>query len=202
MPSMTIYIAKRRTPLVNRSTLAKASSKAGFLQDFLGVSFVKIICVWFLLGMTPAIAATGFPQSVPLRFGIDKSVELAAALTRYRNYYLDIVFHFKDEQQRTALKKIVGEPTPICKALNDCGVTPSFLVTIKAGMDVILREESKPIGYYAHGSSRFYRNILITPLKPGTYTITVEVTQSENEMANTTSTIDFSTDSREADLRN
>jgi hypothetical protein len=166
------------------------------------VSFVKIICVWFLLVLTPANAATGFPQSVPLRFGIDKSVELAADLTRYRNYYLDIVFHFKDEQQRALLKKIVGEPTPICKALNDCGVTPSFLVTIKEGMNVILREERKPIGYYAHGSSRFYRNILITPLKPGGYTITVEVTQSTNEIANTTATIDLSTDSREADLGN
>ena len=166
------------------------------------VSFVKIICVWFLLVLTPANAATGFPQSVPLRFGIDSSVELVADLSRYRNYYLDIVFHFKDEQQRTALKKIVGEPTPICKALNDCGVTPSFLVTIKGGMDVILQEERKPIGYYAHGSSRFYRNILITPLKPGNYTITVEVTQSENELANTTATIDLATDSREANLGN
>jgi hypothetical protein len=166
------------------------------------VSFVKIICVWFLLVLTPANAASGFPQSVPLRFGNDKSVELAADLTRYRNYYVDIVFHFKDEQQRAFLKKIVGEPTPICKALNDCGVTPSFLVTIKAGMDVILREERRPIGYYAHGASRFYRNILITPLKPGYYTITVEVTQSTNEIANTTATIDLSTDSREADLGN
>lgn len=202
MPTMTVYIAKGGTPFVNQSTSANASPEPDFFQAFLGVSFVKIICIWLLLVLTPAHAATGVPQSVPLRFGIDKSVELSADLTKHRNYYIDIVFHFKDEEQRTLLKKMVGEPAPICKALNDCGITPSFLVTIKAGKDVILREEKTPIGYYAHGSSRFYRNILITPLKPGNYTITVEVTQTANEIANTTATIDFSSDSREADLRN
>jgi hypothetical protein len=202
MPTMNFYIAEHRTPLIYRGTSANGSRGASFLQACLGVSSVKIFFVWFLLVLSPADAATGFPQSVPLRFGIDKSVELSADLTRYRNYYLDIVFHFNDEQQRTLLKKIVGEPAPICKALNDCGVTPSFLVTIKKGMDIILREERRPVGYYAHGSSRFYRNILITPLKPGNYTITVEVTQSTDEVANTTATVDFSTDSREADLRN
>jgi hypothetical protein len=171
------------------------------MHAFLKVS-VQRIFVWLLLLLLPADAATRLPSSAPLRFGIDKSVELPAELTRYRNYYVDIVFRSANAQQRIATKKIAGEPSPICKALNDCGVMPSFLVTIRAGADIVLKEERTPAGYYSHGSNEFYRNILIAPLRPGNYTIIVEITQSPDEMSDTAATIEVSTDARESDLRN
>jgi hypothetical protein len=127
---------------------------------------------------------------------------MPAELTRYRNYYVDIVFRSANAQQRAVAKKIAGEPTPICKASNDCGVMPSFLVTIRAGADIILKEERTPAGYYSHGSNEFYRNILIAPLRPGNYTIVVEVTQASDEMSGIAATIEVSTDARESDLRN
>lgn len=149
----------------------------------------------------PANAGTRLPTSVPLRFGVEQPVQLSASLTRHRNYYVDVVFYFKGADQRKVVKKIAGEPSPICKALNDCGVTPSFLVTITAGADIVLREERMPIGYYAHGSNEFYRNILIAPLKPGNYTVAVDVMQSPDEMKDISAAIELSTDPRASDLR-
>lgn len=160
----------------------------------------RTLCICLFLLTLPVNAATQLPISVPLRFNIDKFVELSANLTRHRNYYVDIVFYFKDADQRRVVKKIAGEPDPICKALNDCGVTPSFLITIRAGDDVISREERTPIGYYAHGSNEFYRNILVVPLKPGNYMIMVDVMQSSDELKSTSAAIELSTDPRESDL--
>jgi len=165
-----------------------------------GASFIPIICFCFLLFWQPANAATGLPFAKPLRFGVDKSVELTVELTRHRYYYLDLVFYFQDDEQRAVAKKIVGEPTPVCKALNDCGVTPSFLVTIKSADKTVLTEEKTPGGHYAFGSNQYYRHILIAPLRPGTYTITVQVTQSPDELTRIPAGVELSTDARTLDI--
>jgi hypothetical protein len=167
-----------------------------------GASIIPIICFCFLLFWQPATAAMGLPFAKPLRFGVDKSVELTVELTRYRYYFLDVVFYFEDNEQRAVAKKVVGEPTPICKALNDCGVTPSFSVTIRSADKTILTEEKTPVGHYAFRSNQFNRHILITPLRPGIYTITVQVTQSSDELTRLPAGIEFSTDPRTLDIGN
>lgn len=165
-------------------------------------SITAIIYVWLLLLWQPANAATELPFAKPLRFGVDKSVEFAVELTRYRYYFLDLVFYFENAEQRAVAKKTVGEPTTICNALNDCGVTPSFLVTIRSVDKVVLTEERTPLGHYAFRSNQFNRHILITPLKPGTYTITVQVTQSADELIRIPAGIELSTDARTLDIGN
>lgn len=163
-------------------------------------AIIPIIYVWLLLLWQQADAATGLPFAKPLRFGVDQSVEFTVELARYRYYFLDVVFYFQDAEQRAVAKKIVGERTPVCKALNDCGVTPSFLVTIKSAGKAILTEEKTPGGHYAFQSNQFNRHILITPLRPGTYTITVQVTQSPDELIRIPAGIELSTDARTLDI--
>jgi Domain of unknown function (DUF5625) len=163
---------------------------------------IPIIYVWLLLIWQPANAATRLPFSKPLRFGVDQSVEFTVQLARYRYYFLDVVFYFQDAEQRAVARKIVGEPTPACKALNDCGVTPSFLVTIKSADKTILTEEKTPGGHYAFQANQFSRHILITPLRPGTYIITVQVTQSADELIRIPAGIELSTDARTLDIGN
>ena len=137
---------------------------------------------------------------MPIHFGKDKIVELSAELTRYRSYYLDVVFIFKNDQQRVFAKEVVGEPTRSCKASNECGEASSFIITVKAGSDIILKQEKKVFGSYAFSANQFYRNILIVPLRPGSYTITVEPTEFTEKLINTRAAIELSTDARASDL--
>jgi hypothetical protein len=159
-------------------------------------------CVWLLLLVLTGDAATRTPFSVPLRFGSDKSVDFVVDIARHRYYQIDLVFPFKGEEQRPAVMKLAGEPTGICKSLNECGVTPSFLVTIRRGGDVVLREEKTPVGIYAHGSNEFCRMIVTTPLKPAHYDITVEVISSPAELAGYGALIQFTTYPKASDLKN
>jgi hypothetical protein len=154
----------------------------------------------FLLLASPAGAATPLPLSVPIHFGKDKIVQLSAELARYRSYYLDVVFIFKNDQQRVFAKEVVGQPTQSCKASSECGEASSFMITIKAGSDVILKQEKKIFGRYAFSADQFYRNILVIPLRPGSYTITVEPTEFTEKMTNTQAAIELSTDARASDL--
>jgi Domain of unknown function (DUF5625) len=165
-------------------------------------AIIPVVCVWLLLLWQQANAATGLPFAKPLRFGVDQSVEFSVELARHRYYFLDVVFYFQNTEQRAVAKEIVGEPTPVCKALNDCGVTPSFLVTIKSADKIILTEEKTPGGHYAFQSNQFNRHILITPLRPGTYTITVQVTQSADGLISIPAGIELSTDARTLDIGN
>jgi hypothetical protein len=123
-------------------------------------------CVWLLVFVSPASAATQLPLNKPLRFGTDKIVQLSAELARHRVYYLDIAFPFRDAQQRAYMSRIVGEPTRICKLSGECGVTTAFLITIKKGEDLVLREERRVFGRYAFDVNKYYRNIVTVPLKP------------------------------------
>jgi hypothetical protein len=164
------------------------------------ISLTCTILTW--LSLLPANAATGLPFAKPLRFSVDQSMEFTVELARYRYYFLDVVFYFQDAEQRVVAKKIVGERTPVCKVLKDCGVTPSFLVTIKSADKTILTEEKTPGGHYAFQSNQFNRHILITPLRPGTYTITVQVTQSADELIGIPAGIELSTDARTLDIGN
>ncbi|MHB8268437.1 DUF5625 family protein [Bradyrhizobium sp.] len=165
-------------------------------------AIIPIIYVCLLLVWQPANATTGLPFAKPLRFGVDQSVEFTVELARYRYYFLDVVFYFQDPEQRAVAKKIVGEPTPVCKALNDCGITPTFLVTIRSGDKVILTDTKTPVGHYAFRANQFNRHIIITPLKPGTYTVTVQVTQSADELIQIPAGIELSTDARTLDIGN
>jgi hypothetical protein len=166
------------------------------------LALARAICVWLLLALLPACAATPIPFSVPLRFGSDKLVEFPVELTRHRYYQIDIVFPFKDAEQRVDARKLAGEPTQNCEALSKCGVTPSFLVTVRRGADVLLREERTPIGIYAFSSNGFNRLIVKTLLRPAHYDIMVEVSHSPTELAGYDALIQFTTDSRSADLEN
>jgi hypothetical protein len=164
--------------------------------------FARALCTWFLLLLLPAGAATQLPFSVPLRFGSDKVIEFPVEVERNRNYQIDLVFVFNDQEQRVAARKLAGEPARICKALNECGVTPSFRITIRRGANVLLREEATPVGTYAFSSNGFYRAILKSPLKPDHYNIIVEVTSSPAELTNYGALIQFTTDPRSSDLEN
>jgi hypothetical protein len=164
--------------------------------------FALTLSAWLLLLLLPTAAATKLPFSVPLRFGSDKIVEFPVDVTRNRNYQIDLVFVFNDQEQRVAAKRLAGEPARICKALNECGVTPSFRITVRRGATVLLREETTPVGTYAFSSNGFYRAILRSPLKPGHYDIIVEVTSSPEELANYDALIQFTTDPRSSDLEN
>ncbi len=164
-------------------------------------SFIALITCALMGALSlPASQATGLPFAKPLRFGTDKSVEFAVQLTRHRAYFIDVVFYFEDDTQRTVAKKIAGEPTRICKALNDCGVTPSFLVTIKSADNTVSSEEKTPTGQYAFSANQYSRHISIGPLRPGTYTITVEVTHSTDQLKQIPADIELTTDARASDI--
>jgi hypothetical protein len=164
------------------------------------VRSIQITCVLLSLFTWPASAATPLPLSVPIHFGKDKIVELSAELARYRSYYLDVVFIFKNDQQRAFAKEVVGEATRSCKVSSECGEASSFMITIKAGSEIILKQEKKVFGRYAFSADQFYRNILVIPLRPGPYTITVEPTEFTEKMTNTQAAIELSTDARASDL--
>jgi hypothetical protein len=84
--------------------------------------------------------------------------------------------------------------------INDCGEISSFEVTVTRGGNVIFRGQKEAYGHYAHGASEYYRNILILPLRPGRYTIKVEVNEFGEGMRNADTAIEMSTDPRERDL--
>jgi hypothetical protein len=165
-------------------------------------TFIRTVCAGLLLFMLPAHAATQIPLSTTLKFGSDRFVEFPVSVTRNRYYQIDLVFKFETAEQRIAAKKLAGEPTRICKRLNECGVTPTFVLTIKRGADILLREERTPVGTYAFGSNGFYRLILKTPLKPADYDVRVEVTYVPVELVDYEALIEFTTDPRSSDLEN
>jgi hypothetical protein len=195
MPVMTVYIAERGTPLNKQRTWCHLMAS----RLTVPTSLAWLILTWLLL--FPAGAATQLPLDKPLRFGTDKSVELFAELARYRVYYLDIAFPFRDAQERAYMSRIVGEPTRICKLSGECGVPTAFLITVKKGDDLILREEKKVFGRYAFDVKKYYRNIITIQLKPGIYTITVEPTDNGNEITDLDALIELSTDARATDLK-
>lgn len=188
-----VRILRVRRPIMIR--LAPLSTRRFNLLKLL-----KVLCILILLFVGNARAAQQFPV-VPFKVGEDKSVEFSVNIARYRNYRIDLVFYFKTEQQRTIVKKIAGEPTPICQRLNDCGEVSSFDVTVIRGGNVIFQGEKEAYGHYAQGASEYYRNILILPLRPGQYTIKVEVKEFGEGMRNADTAIELSTDSRAQDLK-
>jgi hypothetical protein len=159
------------------------------------------LLLW-LLNAPLAGAATQLPLDKPLRFGTDKVVELSAELARHRAYYLDIAFPFRDAQQREYMRSVVGDATRNCKPLNECGIPTAFLVTIRNGDNIVLKEEKMVFGHYSFDVNRYYRNIVIVPLRPGTYNITVELAESPNEIMGVDAVIRLTTDARATDLSN
>jgi hypothetical protein len=163
--------------------------------------------LWILAGLLLLLsapfagAATQLPLDKPLRFGTDKVVELSAELARHRAYYLDVTFPFRDAQQRAYMRNIVGDATPNCKQLNECGIPTGFLVTIRNGDNILLKEKRMAFGHYAFDVNRYYRNIIILHLRPGNYTITVEPIESPKEITDVDAVIRLTTDARATDLR-
>ena len=166
------------------------------------ILFLQAMCVWLFLLMLPASAATQLPFYVSVKFGADKAVEFSVDLTRNRYYQVELMFPFENQEQRVAARKLVGEPTRICKELKDCGVAPSFLITVRQGTHVLLREERTPGGTNGFSANAFYREILKTSLKPGQYDIRVEVTYLPAELIDYNAMIQFTTDPRSSDLEN
>ena len=167
----------------------------------LSVQLARVICICLLLLLLPAHAATPIPLSIPLQFGSEKSVEFPVNVTRNRYYQVDLVFPFGNAEQRVVAKRLAGEPTRDCNSSNECGVTPSFVVTIRSGADILLREEKTPIGHYAFSANGFYRMIVKARLKPARYDVRVEVTNFPRVLTNYGASIQFTTDSRSADLK-
>jgi hypothetical protein len=194
----------------NARQLTSASNRLG---DRGSVLFRRATGLWvssrilaglllWLLSAAFAVAATVLPLDKPLRFGIDKVVELSAELARHRAYYLDIAFPFRDAQQRAYMRNIVGDAAPNCKELNECGISIAFLVTIRSGDNILLNEERRTFGHYAFDVNSYYRNIVIAHLRPGNYTITVVPIESPKEIMNVDAVIRLTTDARATDLSN
>jgi hypothetical protein len=158
------------------------------------------LLLW-LLSAPFALAATQLPLDKPLRFGTDKVVELYAELARHRAYYLDVTFPFRDAQQRAYMRNIVGEATPNCKQLTECGIPTDFLVTVRNDDSILLKEERKVFGHYAFDVNIYSRNIIVLRLKPGNYTITVEPIDNPTEIMDVDAIIRLTTDARATDLR-
>jgi hypothetical protein len=162
---------------------------------------LRIVCLFsMLLFVSRGDAATQVPISIPIHFGSDGFVEFSVELTRYRNYYFDLVFTFKTDEQRVLAKKAAGEPTPICRAVHDCGQVSNFNIRIQAGNDIVLEKRSQAYGYYAHGAYNYSRNIIVTPLRPGIYVITMNVLEFGPELSKVNTLIEVTTDARERDL--
>jgi hypothetical protein len=161
---------------------------------------LAIACVGLLLWVGYANSAARLPLSVPVKFGVDKAVEIDATLDRYRNYYINLAIQFKNAEQRAFARVLIGDQTPICRALNDCGETAVFKVTIRARDNVLLEETKTSYGHFAFSASAYHRNILVTPLKPGKYNIRLEVIEFGLAMSKADAAIELSTDARERDL--
>jgi hypothetical protein len=188
MPAKTVYIMGRPTAL--RHSMRRLASS---------ILLIWPILVW--LALLPANAATQLPLDKPLRFGTDKVVELYAELARHRAYYLDVTFPFRDAQQRAYIRNIVGDATQNCKQLNECGIPTVFLVTVRNGDSILLKEERKAFDHYAFDMSRYYRNIIIVRLRPGSYNITVVPIENPNEIMDVDAVIRLTTGARATDLR-
>jgi hypothetical protein len=163
-------------------------------------SVIAGLLLW-LLSAPFAVAATQLPLDKPLRFGTDKVVELSAELARHRAYYLDVAFPFRDAQQRAYMRKIAGDATRICEELNECGIPTVFLVTVRNGDGILLKEERKAFGHYAFDANRYFRNIIILRLRPGSYTITVDPIENPKEIMDVDAVIRLTTDARATDLK-
>jgi hypothetical protein len=99
------------------------------------------------------------------------------------------------------MRNIVGDATPNCKQLNECGVQTVFIVTVRNGDSILLKEERTAFGHYAFDVNRYSRNIIILRLRPGDYTITVESIENPKEIMDVDAVIRLTTDARATDLR-
>jgi hypothetical protein len=159
---------------------------------------IAFICLLFW--QVYAVAADRLPVSIPIKFGVDKVAELEATVARHRNYYINLEFRFTNDEQRAFVRAFIGEPAPICKALNDCGETASFKITIRTSDKVVFEQTKTSYGYFAHSANAYYRNILVTPLKPGKYNFRIEAIEFGPSMPKADASIELSTDPRARDL--
>ena len=158
------------------------------------------VTVLLLLAFSGADAAVGIPVSVPIKFGVEKSVEFSIIIDRHRNYYLDLALRFENIEERDLARKIIGDATSLCRAAHDCGEVSSFKITITMGDRIVFAQERQAYGHYAFLERAYLRNVLIIPLRPGTYEIRVEVTEFGSRLHGAKTDLVFTTDPREQDL--
>ena len=156
------------------------------------------LCLLLLVILTSA--ALAIPYSVPIKFGTDSIVELSVFIKRHRVYYLDLTIHFNNAEERKIARAIVGEATNVCKSLNNCGESTSFKITIRGGEHTILHREIEPYGHYAFTASEYRRNLIVVPLLPGSYKITVEPIKFGSRLQDVKSEILLTADARARDL--
>jgi len=161
---------------------------------------VSITCAWLLLSLVYRANADTLPVSAPIRFGSDKAVEIDATLDRHRNYSINLAIHFNNDQERAFARLLIGDQAPICRVLKDCGEAASFKVTIRTNDTVLFEQVKQSYGHFSFSAGAYYRNILITPLKPGKYKFRVEVVDFGPTMPRADTSIELSTDSRERDF--
>jgi hypothetical protein len=157
-------------------------------------------CVLLFVFMGCVRAESTIPVSVPIKFGIEIFAEFPVIITKYRNYYLDLVVFFENSQERQLARQIVGDATNLCGAVKECGEASTFDVTVRRGNETILQRRAQPYGHYAFSERAYFRNILVTPLRPGTYDIRIEIAESGLGMRNVKTAIQLTTDPRERDL--
>jgi len=156
------------------------------------------LCLFVVVGCGQA--APRIPVSVPLKFGIDRAVEFSVTIDRYRNYYLDLVVRFENNDERKFARQVVGDATDVCRVLNDCGEISSFNITIKSGDKVILQLEKQAYGHFGFGENVYARNILVVPLRPEMYTFRSEIIDFGSKLKSANTELTLSTDPRDSDL--
>jgi hypothetical protein len=154
----------------------------------------RIMCL--LLSFDCATAAPKIPVSVPVKFGEERLVEFSVTIDRHRRYDLDLGVRFEDAAERKFARQIIGNATSVCHAFNECGAVSNFEITIRSGQNVILQQKSQPYGHYRFNECCYYRNIIRTPLKPGTYTITISVVEVDDSFRDRTTEFVLLTDAR------
>jgi hypothetical protein len=138
--------------------------------------------------------------SVPIKIDADQVVQFSVNITRHRYYYLDLAILFRNPDERIKARALVGEATPACRALNECGEESQFNVTISSADTVLMQQQHEAFGHYRATDRAYFRNILVTPLRPGRYQITVQFLKYGGQLRAVDAELSFGTDARFRDI--
>jgi hypothetical protein len=105
---------------------------------------------------------------------LDKPLEFRARILDKRNYWLDLLVYYDNQEQRAAVEQIVGLYRGTEKTSADFGVPTQFHVAIRDDKGRIIRDENRTVvgmnGFTAHYRVRRIDEFI---LSPGIYFIQV-----------------------------
>jgi hypothetical protein len=119
-----------------------------------------LLALLSLLLASVASAAPRIPMSIPIRLEANQVVRFTATLTRHRFYYLDLGILFHNADERIKARSLIGEATPVCRALNECGEDFKVNITIRSGGEIIVQQDREGIGHYRYTGRGYFRRIL------------------------------------------